>query len=114
METRITFEISGEQYTMFVEGFFKKKYYLLKKNRDSMFADNISVNVSANTHGEMVRHRLKAKKVVGMLCILSVFSLMLLPALYCYGIWNSEAFNSFGSEYSINSFDMRGRCVALQ
>jgi len=86
VETRITFEISGEQYTMFVEGFFKKKYYLFRENRDSMFADKISVNVSANTPGEMIRHRLKAKKVVGMVCILSVFSLILLSALYRYGI----------------------------
>lgn len=29
-------------------------------------------------------------------------------------LWNSEAFNSFGSEYSINCFNMRGRSIALQ
>lgn len=39
METRITFEISGERYTMFVEGILKKKYYLFKDNKGSILAD---------------------------------------------------------------------------
>ena len=49
METIITFEIAGEQYTMFVEGILKKKYYLSKENKGSMLADPIPVKVSAST-----------------------------------------------------------------
>ena len=49
METRITFEIAGEQYTMFVEGILKKKYYLSKENKGSVLADPIPVKVTAST-----------------------------------------------------------------
>lgn len=52
METRITFEISGEQYTMFVEGILKKKYYLSKENKGSVLADPIPVKVTASTMKE--------------------------------------------------------------
>lgn len=31
METRITFEISGEQYTMFVEGILKEEILLVQR-----------------------------------------------------------------------------------
>ena len=87
VETRITFEISGEQYTMFAEGFFKKKYYLLRKNRDSMFADNISVNVSVGTPIEAIKHRLTPKKIIGAIWLLSALMLIFLPVLYrCGGV----------------------------
>ena len=52
METRITFEIYGEQYTMFVEGILRKKYYLSKKNKSSVLSDPIQVKVTASTMKE--------------------------------------------------------------
>ena len=54
METRITFEISGEQYTMFVEGILRKKYYLSKKNKSSVLSDPIQVKVTASTMKESI------------------------------------------------------------
>lgn len=59
METRITFEISGEQYTMFVEGFFKKKYYLSKDNKSSILSDPIQVKVTASTMKESIMYWLE-------------------------------------------------------
>jgi len=54
METIITFEIAGEQYTMFVEGILKKKYYLSKENKGSVLADPIPVKVTANERSNYV------------------------------------------------------------
>ena len=59
VETRITFEISGEQYTMFVEGFFKKKYYLSKDNKGSILSDPIQVKVTASTMKESIMYWLE-------------------------------------------------------
>lgn len=59
METRITFEISGEQYTMFVEGILRKKYYLSKKNKSSVLSDPIQVKVTASTMKESIMYWLK-------------------------------------------------------
>lgn len=59
METRITFEISGEQYTMFVEGILKKKYYLSKENKGSVLADPIPVKVTASTMKEAIMYWLE-------------------------------------------------------
>ena len=56
METRITFEISGEQYTMFVEGILRKKYYLSKKNKSSVLSDPIQVKVTASTMKESIMY----------------------------------------------------------
>ena len=56
METRITFEIAGEQYTMFVEGILKKKYYLSKENKGSVLADPIPVKVTASTMKEAIMY----------------------------------------------------------
>lgn len=62
METIITFEIAGEQYTMFVEGILKKKYYLSKENKGSMLADPIPVKVSASTLKDSVAYWLETLK----------------------------------------------------
>ena len=59
METRITFEISGEQYTMFVEGILRKKYYLSKKNKSSVLSDPIQVKVTASTMKESIMYWLQ-------------------------------------------------------
>lgn len=59
METRITFEISGERYTMFVEGILKKKYYLFKDNKGSILADSIPVKVTASTMKEAIMYWLE-------------------------------------------------------
>ena len=59
METRITFEISGEQYTMFVEGILKKKYSLSKENKGSVLADPIPVKVIASTMKEAIMYWLE-------------------------------------------------------
>ncbi len=59
METRITFEISGEQYTMFVEGILRKKYYLSKKNKSSVLSDPIQVKVTASTMKESIMYWLE-------------------------------------------------------
>ena len=59
METRITFEISGEQYTMFVEGILRKKYYLSKKNKSSVLSDPIQVKVTASTMKESMMYWLE-------------------------------------------------------
>lgn len=59
METRITFEIAGEQYTMFVEGFLKKKYYLSKDNKGSVLSDPIPVKVTASTMKESIMYWLE-------------------------------------------------------
>lgn len=59
VETRITFEISGEQYTMFVEGILKKKYYLSKDNKGSVLADPIPVKVTASTMKEAIMYWLE-------------------------------------------------------
>lgn len=55
-ETIITFEIAGEQYTMFVEGILKKKYYLSKENKGSVLADPIPVKVTASTMKEAIMY----------------------------------------------------------
>ncbi|MFR5243536.1 MAG: hypothetical protein ACLTFJ_01750 [Clostridium sp.] len=62
METIITFEIAGEQYTMFVEGILKKKYYLSKENKGSMLADPIPVKVSASTLKDTIAYWLEVLK----------------------------------------------------
>ena len=59
METRITFEISCEQYTMFVEGILRKKYYLSKKNKSSVLSDPIQVKVTASTMKESIMYWLE-------------------------------------------------------
>lgn len=59
METRITFEIFGEQYTMFVEGILRKKYYLSKKNKSSVLSDPIQVKVTASTMKESIMYWLE-------------------------------------------------------
>ena len=59
METIITFEIAGEQYTMFVEGILKKKYYLSKENKGSVLADPILVKVTASTMKEAIMYWLE-------------------------------------------------------
>lgn len=59
METRITFEISGEQYTMFVEGILRKKYYLSQKNKSSVLSDPIQVKVTASTMKESIMYWLE-------------------------------------------------------
>lgn len=59
METRITFEISGEQYTMFVEGILRKKYYLSKKNKSSVLSDPITVKVTASTMKDSIMYWLE-------------------------------------------------------
>lgn len=59
METRITFEIADEQYTMFVEGILKKKYYLSKDNKDSMLSDPIPVKVTTSTMKESIMYWLE-------------------------------------------------------
>lgn len=59
METRITFEIAGEQYTMFVEGILKKKYYLSKDNKGSVLADPVPVKVTASTMKEAIMYWLE-------------------------------------------------------
>lgn len=61
-ETIITFEIAGEQYTMFVEGILKKKYYLSKENKGSMLADPIPVKVSASTLKDTIAYWLEVLK----------------------------------------------------
>ena len=58
-ETIITFEIAGEQYTMFVEGILKKKYYLFKENKGSVLADPIPVKVTASTMKEAIMYWLE-------------------------------------------------------
>lgn len=59
METIITFEIAGEQYTMFVEGILKKKYYLSKENKGSVLADPILVKVTASTMKDSIMYWLE-------------------------------------------------------
>ena len=59
METRITFDIAGEQYTMFVEGILKKKYYLSKENKGSVLADPIPAKVTANTMKDSIMYWLE-------------------------------------------------------
>ena len=59
METRITFEISGEQYTMFVEGILRKKYYVSKKNKSSVLSDPIPVKVTASTMKDSIMYWLE-------------------------------------------------------
>lgn len=59
METIITFEIAGEQYTMFVEGILKKKYYLSKENKGSVLADLILVKVTASTMKDSIMYWLE-------------------------------------------------------
>ena len=59
METIITFEIAGEQYTMFVEGILKKKYYLSKENKGSVLADPIPVKVTASTMKDSIMYWLE-------------------------------------------------------
>ena len=59
METIITFEIAGEQYTMFVEGILKKKYYLFKENKGSVLADPILVKVTASTMKDSIMYWLE-------------------------------------------------------
>ena len=59
METIITFEIAGEQYTMFVEGILKKKYYLSKENKGSVLADPILEKVTASTMKDSIMYWLE-------------------------------------------------------
>ncbi len=56
MEKTVSFEISGEQYTLFIEGIFKKHYYLQKKEAGSMFAEAIPVKISASTLKDSVAY----------------------------------------------------------
>lgn len=81
-ETIITFEIAGEQYTMFVEGILKKKYYLSKENKGSMLADPIPVKIVAST----ISRKLIFKKTAGFGCLLSVGAALLAPYICRYGI----------------------------
>jgi hypothetical protein len=62
VEKTISFEISGEQYTLFIEGIFKKRYYLQKKEAGSMFAEPIPVKVSASTLKDSVAYWLEILK----------------------------------------------------
>lgn len=84
METIITFEIAGEQYTMFVEGILKKKYYLSKENKGSVLADPIPVKIIAST----ISRKLIFKKTVGFGCLMSVGAAVLVPYICRYGILN--------------------------
>lgn len=88
METIITFEIAGEQYTMFVEGILKKKYYLSKENKGSMLADPIPVKIIVST----ISRKLIFKKTVGFGCLLSVGTAVLVPYICRYGILNVFSF----------------------
>ncbi len=63
METIITFEIAGEQYTMFVEGILKKKYYLSKDNKGSVLSDPIPVKVTASTMKESIMYWLECLQI---------------------------------------------------
>ena len=71
METRITFEISGEQYTMFVEGILKKKYYLSKENKGKC-AGRPDSGKSYSQHNERSNYVLAGMLAVAALIISGV------------------------------------------
>lgn len=62
LEKTISFEISGEQYTLFIEGIFKKRYYLQKEETESMFAEPIPVKISASTLKDSIAYWLEILK----------------------------------------------------
>ena len=59
MEKRISFEIHGEQYVMFVEGVLKKKYYLFKKEEGSVLLNPVTVKIAASTKKESIMYWLE-------------------------------------------------------
>lgn len=59
MEKRISFEIHGEQYVMFVEGVLKKKYYLFKKEDGSVLLNPVTVKIAASTKKESIMYWLE-------------------------------------------------------
>lgn len=59
MEKRISFEIHGEQYVMFVEGVLKKKYYLFKKEDGSVLLNTVTVKIAASTKKESIMYWLE-------------------------------------------------------
>ena len=56
LEKTISFEISGEQYTLFIEGIFKKE------ETESMFAVPIPVKISASTLKDSIAYWLEILK----------------------------------------------------